>query len=696
LSVLLGKPPKMLRDAHHHSFHKEHLNTHGLDLHEAALRVLHLPTVADKTFLITIGDRTVTGQVARDQMVGPWQVPVADVGVTVAGFDGYAGEAMAIGERTPIALLQHAAAGRMAVGEALTNIAAARIERMEDIKLSANWMAAAGHLNEDAGLYDTVHAVGMELCPALGLSIPVGKDSMSMKTVWREGGEERAMAAPLSLIVSAFAKVKDCRQTLTAQLRTDLGDTDLILVDLGKGRNRLGASALAQVYKQVGHHPPDLDDPPSVKAFFDAIQTLNERGLIQAYHDRSDGGLFVAVAEMAFAGHTGVSVVLDTLGDDVTAALFNEELGAVLQVHHADTDEVMAWLHGCGLGHHSHLIGTVNDDDRIVFTFDQVEVLADNRVSFQRAWSETTWRMQSLRDNPECAQQEYDGIFDVDDPGLGSMLSFNPEDDVAAPHIARGERPRIAILREQGVNGHVEMAAAFHRAGFASIDVHMSDIIMGRVSLRDFKGIAACGGFSYGDVLGAGQGWAKSILFNARARDEFAAFFARPDSFGLGVCNGCQMLSGLREFIPGAELWPGFVRNNSEQFEARFSLVEVAESPSLFLRGMDGSRLPIAVAHGEGRAEFADPDGLTAAARAGIIALRYVDNYGQPAETYPANPNGSPLGLTGLTTTDGRFTIMMPHPERVFRAVQNSWHPDEWGEDGPWLRLFRNARVWVG
>ncbi len=696
LEVLLGKPPKMLRDVHRRPFHKPDFDSRGIDLQEAARRVLQLPSVADKTFLITIGDRSVTGMVTRDQMVGPWQVPVSDVAVTASDYQGYTGEAMAMGERTPLALLDHAASARMAVGEALTNIAAARIPALGDVVLSANWMAPAGHPGEDAGLFEAVQAVGMELCPALGLAIPVGKDSMSMKTVWQEGGKEQAVTAPLSLIVSAFARVADVRRTLTPQLRTDCGDTDLILVDLGKGQHRLGGSALAQVYKHVGHRPPDLDDPKALKVFFAAIQDLNERGLLLAYHDRSDGGLFAAVCEMAFAGHCGVQLKLDDLGDDAAAALFAEELGALVQVRHQDVDEVLEWLHDAGVGRCTHVLGTLREDDRIVFTRARAEVLAGTRVEWQRLWSSTSFHMQALRDNPDCARQAYDALLDANDPGLRAELSFDPEEDVAAPYIASGARPRVAIMREQGVNGQVEMAAAFDRAGFAAVDVHMSDIIAGRSTLAEFQGLVACGGFSYGDVLGAGEGWAKSILFNARARDEFAAFFARPDSFGLGVCNGCQMLSTLHELIPGTEAWPRFVRNASEQFEARVSLVEVLPSRSLFLQGMIGSRLPIAVAHGEGRAEFAEARGAARALADKAAVLRFVDHYGRPAETYPFNPNGSPGGITGLTNGDGRFTIMMPHPERVFRTVQNSWHPDEWGEDGPWLRMFRNARLWLG
>ncbi|MFA7095388.1 MAG: phosphoribosylformylglycinamidine synthase [Gammaproteobacteria bacterium] len=696
MELLLGKPPKMLRNVRHCHVTYPEFNSEDIDLHDAARRVLQLPTVANKGFLITIGDRTVGGLTVRDQMVGPWQVPVADVAVTAAAYDVYAGEAMSMGERSPIAVVDAPASGRMAVGEALTNIAAARIPDIRAVRLSANWMAAAGHPGEDAALFDTVRAVAEELCPVLGIAIPVGKDSLSMKTVWQENGEQHAVIAPLSLIISAFAPVTDVRKTLTPQLRTDQGDTDLILVDLGKGHNRLGGSVLAQVYEQVGSRAPDVDDPKALRSFFGAMQELNEAGLILAYHDRSDGGLFVTVCEMAFAGHTGVTVALDGLGDDKAAILFSEELGAVLQVRRADTEAVLAHLREAGLGRHAHVIGTLNGEDRVVFTCGGREVLAESRTAWQRLWSETSYRMQALRDNPECARQEFDALLDAADPGLNATLTFDPADDVAAPYIATGARPRVAVLREQGVNGQIEMAAAFDRAGFAAIDVHMSDILEGRVTLRDFQGIVACGGFSYGDVLGAGGGWAKSILFNARARDEFDAFFHRKDSFGLGVCNGCQMMSNLRDLIPGAELWPRFERNLSEQFEARFSLVEVQPSPSLFLDGMAGSRMPIAVAHGEGRAEFPLEDGLSRAQEAGIVALRYVDNYGRPTEVYPANPNGSPQGVTGFTTTDGRFTIMMPHPERLFRTVQHSWHPDGWGEDGPWLRMFRNARKWVG
>ena len=695
LSVLLGKAPRMVRDVRHQPFPTVAFNTADIDLHEAALRVLHFPAVASKSFLITIGDRTVGGLVARDPMVGPWQVPVADVAVTAASFDVTTGEAMAIGERAPLALINPVASGRMAIGEALTNIAAACITQLSDIKLSANWMAAAGHPGEDAALYDTVHAVGMELCPALGLSIPVGKDSLSMKSVWRENDATKEVTAPLSLIITAFAPVQDCRKTLTSQLRTDQGETALILIDLGRGQNRLGGSALAQVYQQLGETTPDLDEPELIKHFFSTIQELNLQGLILAYHDRSDGGLFATICEMAFAGHTGATVFVDALGADLPAALFNEELGAVLQVRYQDRDRVFDCLTRNSLYQHSHIIGHLNAQDRIIFTKATQEILADRRINLQRFWSETSYQIQTLRNNPLCAQQEYDALLDNHDPGLNVLLSFNPAEDIVAPYIAKGVQPRIAILREQGVNGQVEMAAAFDRAGFACFDVHMSDILTGRVSLKEFQGLAACGGFSYGDVLGAGTGWAKSILFNTRAREEFSAFFARTDTFALGVCNGCQMMSQLREIIPGATFWPEFLHNYSEQFEARFSLVEIPASPSLFFTGMAGSRLPIAIAHGEGRAKFHQSTGAAQALHANLVPLRWVDNYGRPTETYPANPNGSPLGIAGLTTHDGRFTIMMPHPERIFRTVANSWHTGEWGEDGPWLRMFRNARKWV-
>jgi phosphoribosylformylglycinamidine synthase len=719
LEVLLGKPPRMHREAKRRPRQLQPLDLSGMTLKVCAYRVLRLPSVADKTFLVTIGDRTVGGMSARDQMVGPWQVPVADVAVTTLGYQTHEGEAMAIGERTPLALIDGPASGRMAVGEALTNIAAAPIARLGDVKLSANWMCAAGHPGEDAALFDTVRAVGMELCPALGIAIPVGKDSMSMRTTWRDAqtGEDKAVTAPLSLIVSAFARVTDARRTLTPQLAMDVGETELVLVDLGRGRNRLGGSALAQVHGALGDAAPDLDDPAILEAFFDAIQSLNAAGRILAYHDRSDGGLFATLCEMAFASRAGITLTLDALVMDAArldvdgherqsdviagaveqrtlAVLFNEELGAVLQVKRGERDAVMEVLRGAGLSAHSHVIGRPNREGEIRIVVNGNRVLSEKRAALHRAWSEVTHHIQRLRDNPQCADQEYERLLDEGDPGVSVLLTFDPRSDIAALFVSRGARPRIAVLREQGVNGQMEMAAAFDRAGFAAVDVHMSDIIAGRVSLEGFKGFAACGGFSYGDVLGAGEGWAKSILFNARARGEFERFFARPDSFSLGACNGCQMVSNLKEMIPGAENWPHFERNLSEQYEARLATIEIGKSPSIFFAGMEGSRIPIATAHGEGRAVFRDAQAMEACQY--LVGARFVDNRGQVTETYPLNPNGSPQGITALTTPDGRCTILMPHPERVFRSIALSWHPQGWGDDSPWMRIFRNARGWVG
>jgi len=696
MDVLLGKPPKMLRDVHHRPLHRPGVDLAGIRLEDAVQRVLRLPTVAAKHFLITIGDRSVGGMTARDQMVGPWQVPVADVAVTLADHTGYSGEAVAMGERAPLALVDAPASGRMAVGEALTNLAAAPVGSLRRVNLSANWMAATGHPGEDAALYDTVKAVGMELCPALGLAIPVGKDSLSMKTVWHEGGDEHAVAAPLSLVVSAFAPVRDARRTVTPQLRTDCGQTELLLIDLGFGANELGGSALAQVFGQIGHSCPDVRDARALKVFFEAIQALLASERILAYHDRSDGGLLATVAEMAFAGRVGVTLDVAALDGEPLAALFAEELGAVIQVRRDDVAAVLARLDEAGLGHCSHRIGAPREDDRLVVTAGERTLQDGARAELQRAWSETSYRMQALRDDPDCAREEFDNLLDERDPGLHAALSFDPGADVAAPYVGAGTRPRVAVLREQGVNGQLEMAAAFDRAGFEAVDVHTTDLIAGRRDLGDFAGLAACGGFSYGDVLGAGLGWAKTILFNARLRDAFAAFFEREDTFALGVCNGCQMLAGLREIIPGTELWPEFVRNRSEQYEARLAMVEVLPSPSVFLDGMAGSRMPIAVAHGEGRARFDAEHGPRKALAAGLVGLRYVDGRGRATERYPRNPNGSPLGITGLTSRDGRVTVMMPHPERVFRTVQHSWHPRDWGEDSPWMRLFRNARAACG
>ncbi|WP_312713527.1 phosphoribosylformylglycinamidine synthase [Stutzerimonas nitrititolerans] len=698
LNVLLGKTPRMHRSASREAELGDDFSAASVYLDEAVARVLRHPAVASKSFLITIGDRSITGMVARDQMVGPWQVPVADCAVTTTSYDVNTGEAMAMGERTPLALLDSPASGRMAIGETLTNLAAARIEKLSDIKLSANWMAAAGHPGEDARLYDTVRAVGMELCPQLGLTIPVGKDSMSMKTRWDEEGAEKSVTSPMSLVVSGFAPVVDVRQTLTPQLRLDKGATDLILIDLGRGQNRMGGSILAQVYGKLGRQAPDVDDAEDLQAFFAVIQGLNADGLLQAYHDRSDGGLLTTVLEMAFAGHCGLSLNLDGLLDDadeIPAVLFNEELGAVIQVRQDDTEIVLAQFSAAGLGDCVAVIGQPINNGYVSISLGGNEVFSGDRRLLQQQWAETSYRIQRLRDNVDCADQEFDALLEEDNPGLSVKLSFDVNQDIAAPYIKRGVRPQVAVLREQGVNGQVEMAAAFDRAGFAAVDVHMSDILSGRISLEDFKGLVACGGFSYGDVLGAGEGWAKSILFNARARDGFQAFFERSDSFALGVCNGCQMMSNLHELIPGSESWPHFVRNRSEQFEARVAMVQVQESPSIFLQGMTGSRLPIAIAHGEGHAEFENEAALLEADLSGTVALRYIDNHGKVTERYPANPNGSPRGITGLTTRDGRVTIMMPHPERVFRAVTNSWRPDEWQEDGGWMRMFRNARVWV-
>ncbi|OPX56225.1 phosphoribosylformylglycinamidine synthase [Oceanospirillum multiglobuliferum] len=701
MSVLFGKPPKMHREFNRVNPELPALDLSAVTLKEAAKRVLQLPSVASKSFLITIGDRSITAMVARDQMVGPWQVPVADLAVTTTTQDSITGEAMAMGERTPLALINPAASGRMAVAEAITNLAAANIEKMGDIKLSANWMSAANHNGENQALFDTVKAVGMELAPELGIAIPVGKDSMSMRTVWDDNGEQKAVTSPLSLVITGFAPVLNARKTLTPQLRTDKGETDLLLIDLGRSQNRLGGSALAQVFNQVGNQAPDLDDAEDLKAFFAVIQGLNQDGKLLAYHDRSDGGLFATVCEMAFAGHTGLNIKLDLVADsdstqDVLASLFNEELGAVVQISQTDTEEVLAQFEAAGLGDCVSVIGGLNDEDWIRFTYDGEAVLENARVNYQRKWSETSYRIQAMRDNAECALEEFDGILDSTNPGLHADLTYDVNEDIAAPLIASGNRPKVAILREQGVNGQIEMGAAFDRAGFAAVDVHMSDILSGRVTLDQFRGLVACGGFSYGDVLGAGEGWAKSILFNAVAREQFYNFFHREDTFTLGVCNGCQMLSNLHELIPGANHWPRFVRNQSEQFEGRVAMVEVQDSPSIFLQGMAGSRMPIAIAHGEGRAEFRNEQHLDDLLDSDALALRYVDNYGKVTETYPANPNGSPAGVSGVTTTDGRVTIMMPHPERVYRAVTNSWAPDEWSEDGAWMRMFRNARVWVG
>jgi phosphoribosylformylglycinamidine synthase len=694
LDVLLGKAPRMTRDAS--SSRKVHsaISTQGTNIAESLDRLLCLPTIADKTFLITIGDRTVSGLISRDQMVGPWQVPVSDVAVSLSSYDEYSGEAMAMGERAPVAVLDAPASGRLAVGEAITNIIAADVRHLTDIRLSANWMAACGEPGEDADLYATVRAVGVELCVALGITIPVGKDSLSMRTAWQEGGVERAVVAPVSLVISAFAPVGDARATLTPQL--DLSQPSrLLLVDLGGGKNRLGGSCWAQVHMKSGGTPADLDDPALLRGLFTALRELKDQGLLLAYHDRSDGGMLLTVLEMAFASRCGLNIDLGSPAD-VIAAGFSEELGAVLQVPAARVADALAVLGRHGLAPLSRDIGAPTPGSEVAVSAGGTVVYAGSRPNLHRRWSEVSFRMQELRDNPDCAREEYSRLEDDADPGLHARLSYDSIEDVAAPFILSGARPAIAVLREQGVNSHTEMAAVFTRAGFDAFDVHMTDILSGRVSLGRFHGVVACGGFSYGDVLGAGEGWAKSILFNPRARDQFETFFRRDATFTLGVCNGCQMLAALKDLIPGAHLWPRFVRNRSEQYEARLSLVRIAESKSALFMGMQGSVLPIAVAHGEGQAEF--DSGSTAAdlMAHGLLPLQYVDMRDQPTEKYPFNPNGSALGLAGLCSADGRVTSLMPHPERVFRTIQNSWAPKDWSEDGGWMRLFRNARVFVG
>ncbi len=698
LATLLGKPPRTVRRISRQASGTTPVDLRGIDPAEACLRVLRMPAVADKSFLIHIGDRTVGGLVARDQLVGPWQVPVSDVAVTALGFDTRRGEAMAVGERTPVAVLDAPASGRLAVGEAVTNLAAAAVPGLSTVRLSANWMAAAGAGVEDQRLYDTVQAVS-GLCRALRIAIPVGKDSLSMQTRWEAAAPEtgtRTVLAPVSLVVSAFAPVDDVRGTLTPQLSRE-PQTHLLLIDLGAGRNRLGASVLAQAFDRPGGQPPDLDDADLLARFFAAIQVLRRDRLLLAYHDRSDGGLFATLCEMAFAGRTGLVAELSGADNDtLLGELFAEELGALVQVRDRDAAAVRQVLAAHGLAGSVRRVATVTAEDRVHLTAAGRTVLDKPRSALHRIWSELSYRLQALRDNPDTAREAWDTLLDGEDPGLNSRPAFDPADDPTRRLPVRGARPRVAILREQGVNSQLEMAAAFQRAGFDAVDVHMSDVLTGRRTLADFQGLAACGGFSFGDVLGAGGGWAKSILFNPRARDGFAAFFARPDTFSLGVCNGCQMLSVLAELIPGAGHWPRFRRNLSEQFEARLSLVEVLPSPSVLLQGMAGSRLLIPTSHGEGRAEFAGPAALEACRAAGQLALRYVDNRGDIAVRYPANPNGSPEGLAGLCSADGRVTILMPHPERVCRTVQHSWHPPEWGEDGPWLRLFRNARLFVG
>jgi phosphoribosylformylglycinamidine synthase len=718
MDILLGKPPRMHRNVEHASVPLTPVDVTGISLDEVAKSVLRNPTVGSKSFLITIGDRSVGGTTVRDQMVGPWQVPVADCAITTRDYAGYKGEAMTMAERTPLAVIDAPASGRMAVGEAITNIASAPILSLDKLKLSANWMAACGAPGEDAALYDTVKAIGMELCPALGIGIPVGKDSLSMRTKWNEEGVAKEVVAPVSLIISAFAPVEDVRRHVTPQLRRadEVGESVLIAIDLGRGKNRMGGSIFAQVTQQVGDAVPDVDSAEDLKQFFTAIQQLNANEQLLAYHDRSDGGLWATVCEMAFAGHTGVSLNVDMLTldtehdsdygdakdwakqtsgrreDRTLRALFSEELGAVIQVPAQQRDAVMGVLREHGLSVCSHVVGTLNNRDSVEIYRDAKRIYEAPRAELQRVWSEVSWRIARLRDNPACADAEYDALLDAADPGMQPHLTFDPAEDIAAPFVAKGARPRVAILREQGVNSHLETAYAFDRAGFDAHDVHMSDLLEGRATLADFAGAVACGGFSYGDVLGAGEGWAKTIRFNAKLADMFAAFFARQDTFALGICNGCQMMSSLASMIPGAEAWPKFTRNKSEQFEARFSLVEVQSSPSIFFSGMEGSRIPVAVAHGEGFADFSQQGDISKVA----VAMRYVDHRGQATEGYPFNPNGSPQGITSVTTADGRFTVLMPHTERVQRTVTMSWHPEAWGEASPWMRAFQNARKWVG
>tara|TARA_B110000027_G_scaffold32943_1_gene36586 strand:+ start:119 stop:4003 length:3885 start_codon:yes stop_codon:yes gene_type:complete len=696
MSVLFGKTPKMHRHATRQEMQYDEFSTQGIDLTEAVFRVLRHPTVASKGFLITIGDRSVGGMVARDQMVGPWQVPVADCAVTTVTYDSNAGEAMAMGERTPLALVNGPASGRMAIGEALTNISAARIGSIKDVKLSANWMCAAGSPGEDEKLYRTVEAVGMDLCPKLGITIPVGKDSMSMRTAWQSDGQDKSVTSPLSLIITAFSPVLDVRKTLTPQLRTDCGDTALLLIDVNKGAERLGGSVLAQVYSEFGCSIPDVDDSNALLGFFNAMQSSIEDDDILAYHDRSDGGLLATLAEMSFAGHVGITVDINRgiHGSKSTAfsALFNEELGAVIQVR---ADRVSAMVKRFShAGVNIAELGGLNSADTVDINYHGESIFHDSRANLQSAWSETSFQVASLRDNADCVRQEFERL-QVADQGLSANLTFDPSDDISAPYIATGVKPKVAIVREQGVNSHLEMGAAFDRAGFTAVDVHMSDLLAGRAVLSDYTGMVACGGFSYGDVLGAGEGWAKTVLFNNQLRDQFEGFFQREDTFSLGVCNGCQMLSNLKSLIPGADLWPRFVRNLSEQFEARFSLVRIEQSNSIMLSGMQGSVMPIAVSHGEGRVEFSSPNELAKLNRSNQVTLRFLENNLQVASLYPANPNGSSEGISGVTSADGRVTLMMPHPERVFRTVLNSWHPQDWGEDSGWMRIFRNARQFV-
>lgn len=700
LKIPMGLLFENPRPERRESWHRSHslispIKIEDFSIEDAAFRLLRLPCIADKSFLITITDRSVTGLVVRDQMVGPWQVPVADCAVMARSFEGYQGEAMAMGERPPIALINPVASVRMAIGEAITNIAAANIGVLSDVRLSANWMAACGHQDEDANLYEAVEEVGLTFCPALGMTIPVGKDSLSMQTTWEEKGQFKQVTSPLSLVVSAFAPVMDVRLTLTPELVTTVGDTVLMLIEFS-GEHRLGGSALATVYNHLGGSVPDIEDPIRLKSFFASIQQLNMEEKILAYHDRSDGGLFVTLCEMAFAGHIGLQIDLSELAGliDPKTILFNEELGAVLQVRLEDVESVLAQFEEqenltCAV------IGTLDETDKLTFIHNDNILFSKERTLLQKAWSETSFHLQTLRDNPRCAKKQFESIEQKNDPGLTVHLTFEVNDELILPMINTGVRPKIAILREQGISGHLEMAAAFEKAHFECVDVHMNDLQAGVISLQAFKGLAVCDGFSFGDALGAGSGWAKRILFNPFLKEQFEAFFNRKDTFSLGVCNGCQMLAHLKEIIPGADLWPNFVGNFSGQFEARVCLVEIQKSYSVFFEGMEGSRLMVPVAHRSGRVEFSNETDEERALKLSLVSLQYVDHWGRKTKGYPANPNGSPQGITGLTTIDGRATILMPRPERAFRTVQHSWHPKSWKEEGPWLKFFQNARLWV-
>lgn len=686
MQVMLGGTPRLQRSYETITRQGVALDRTQIDLKDAIFRVLRAPTVASKSFLITIGDRSITGMVARDQMVGRWQVPVADCAVTVTGHQSITGEAMSMGERPPVALLNPAASTRLAIAEAITNIAASRIEQLSDIKLSANWMAAAGQAGEDQALYEGVHAVGMELCPALGIAIPVGKDSLSMRTTWQENGVDKSVTSPMSMIASAFAPVLDATKTLTPELR-DVADSILVRIDLSRGKFRLGASVLAQVYSQLGDIPADLDAADDLIAFFNLIQDWNQQGRLLAYHDIGDGGVLATLSEMMFAARIGIDVSLSS--DDALAELFAEELGAVVQIRHSDWAALQDAVSDTVLANTLYQIGTLNTDQML-----RVAGLTLGRVELQHAWASVSHQIQRARDNSDCADQEFALIADANHGGIIAKATFDINAPIDAPYI-NTRKPKMAILREQGVNGQLEMAAAFDKVGFCTVDVHMSDLLSGRVRLNDFEGLVACGGFSYGDVLGAGGGWAKSILFNARLRDEFERFFHRTETFSLGVCNGCQMISQLKDLIPQADHWPRFRQNTSERFEARVANVLIEKTKSVLLEDMAGSVLPIAIAHGEGRAD-ADAAQLAALNGQNQVILRYVDSAGTPTQHYPLNPNGSPEGIAGVTSGDGRATILMPHPERNFRALQHSWKPEDWTEDGAWMRMFRNARRFVG